>query len=164
MQKKLWIILLIFVVAPIFLFTSCQQMQQPPKNGGENGKTEEQMKMEQEYIKAKEIFENDHIYFDFDSSVLSAAAQATLTDKAAFLKKYADKSVTVGGHCDERGTNEYNLALGERRANSAKAFLVDLGVDGGRLDTVSYGEEDALDGGHNEEAWAKNRRDQFAIK
>ena len=72
-----------------------------------------------------------------------------------------DKVVIIEGHCDERGTNEYNLALGERRANSAKDYIVNLGVDPARLKTVSYGEEKPLAEGHNEEAWAQNRRAHF---
>jgi len=73
-------------------------------------------------------------------------------------------AVTVEGHCDERGTDEYNIALGERRAEAARNYLVTLGVGGNRLTTVSFGEEKPFDPGHNEEAWAKNRRDHFVTK
>ena len=82
-----------------------------------------------------------------------------LNDTIDWYKRY----VTIEGHCDERGTNEYNLALGERRAGSAKTFLMDLGIEGSRLDCISYGEERPVDPGHNEEAWAKNRRGHFTI-
>ena len=76
---------------------------------------------------------------------------------------HQDVTVTIQGHCDERGTNEYNLALGDRRADSTKTFLVDLGISASRLTTVSYGEERPVDPRHNEEAWAKNRRAHFVI-
>ena len=77
--------------------------------------------------------------------------------------KYPKVKIQIEGHCDERGTAEYNLALGERRSNSAKKYLISLGVPEGRISTISYGKEKPLDPGHNEEAWAKNRRDHFII-
>jgi len=77
--------------------------------------------------------------------------------KAEWLRENPDATVTIGGHCDERGTNEYNLALGDRRAESAKAFLVDLGIDASRITTISYGEERPVDPRNNEEAWAKKQ-------
>jgi peptidoglycan-associated lipoprotein len=79
------------------------------------------------------------------------------------MKNNTFATVTIEGHCDERGTDEYNIALGERRANSAKRYLVNLGVDSSRLETVSYGEEKPVDSGHNEAAWKKNRRAHFVI-
>ena len=109
-------------------------------------------------------FLNEDVYFAFDSSTLDDTAQMVLRAKADYMKKYPDVSVTIEGHCDERGTNAYNLALGDRRAESTKAFLVDLGIDGGRMGTVSYGEERPVDPGHDEEAWAKNRRAHFVLK
>ena len=83
--------------------------------------------------------------------------------KAAWLRANANVTVTIEGHCDERGTNEYNLALGDRRADSAKAFLVDLGIAASRLTTISYGEERPLCTQKTEECWAKNRRDHFVL-
>jgi len=103
------------------------------------------------------------VFFDFDSAELTSDAQATLTANAGVLKKYARWVVTIEGHCDERGTAEYNLALGERRAVAAKAYLVSLGIDADRLRPVSYGKEFPFDPGHTEEAWAKNRRGHFVI-
>lgn len=103
------------------------------------------------------------INFAFDSSALSAGAQSTLRDNAKYLLDHPSDSVTVEGHCDERGTNEYNMALGERRAKSAQKFLTAQGVAASRSTTVSYGEEMPLDPGHNEAAWAKNRRAHFRI-
>jgi peptidoglycan-associated lipoprotein len=90
-------------------------------------------------------------------------SQDILSRKSDWMRDNPDVVVSVEGHCDERGTNEYNLALGERRAESAKAFLVDLGIEAYKLSTVSYGEERPVDTGHNGEAWAKNRRAHFII-
>jgi len=112
---------------------------------------------------AKNLFLNEDIYFEFDSSALLSSAQDVLKRKAAWLRGNPDGSAVIEGHCDERGTNEYNLALGDRRANSAKAFLVDLGIAEYRLTTISYGEERPVDSGHYEESWAKNRRAHFSL-
>jgi peptidoglycan-associated lipoprotein len=103
------------------------------------------------------------VYFELDSSELSAANQKALDDNAALLKRYPSWAVTVEGHCDERGTAEYNLALGERRAIAARAYLVSLGIAADRLRTVSYGKEFPFDPGHEETAFAKNRRAHFVI-
>ena len=111
-----------------------------------------------------DVFENEDIVFEFDSAKLSDEAQKILRSKAEWLRKNARARVIIEGHCDERGTNEYNLALGDRRAFSAKSFLVDLGIDESRLTTVSYGEERPLDSRSGEDAWAKNRRAHFVIK
>ncbi len=104
------------------------------------------------------------IFFSFDSSALSTEAQDQLKQNAAWLQNHGAQSVVIQGHCDERGTDEYNIALGERRAVSAKQYLTTLGVSDARLSTVSYGEEKPFDPGHNEEAWSKNRRDHFVTK
>jgi peptidoglycan-associated lipoprotein len=109
-------------------------------------------------------FENEDIYFAYDSSALTPQAQDILRNKAAFMKANSNVKVTIEGHCDDRGTNEYNLALGEARARSAKAFLVDLGIPAARLATISYGEERPLAKGQSEDAWAKNRRAHFVIE
>ena len=103
------------------------------------------------------------VHFDFDSAILSAEARTTLDGHANTLKTYSTMTVLIAGHCDERGTVEYNLALGERRANAIFNYLVSLGIDAGRLRTISYGKEFPLDPGHNESAWARNRRGQFEI-
>ncbi len=101
------------------------------------------------------------VFFDFDKSELRTDAVAQLKTNAGWLEAKAGRKVIIEGHCDERGTNEYNLALGERRANSAKDYIVNLGVEPARLKTVSYGEEKPFAQGHNEEAWAQNRRAHF---
>lgn len=98
------------------------------------------------------------VHFDFDRYDIRPADAAILKENAAVLKKYHKVKIQIEGHCDERGTNEYNLALGERRANSAKNYLLSVGVSPERISTISYGEERPVDPGHTEEAWAKNRR------
>jgi peptidoglycan-associated lipoprotein len=103
------------------------------------------------------------VFFDLDSSELNPAAQKALDDNAAVLKRYSTWTITIEGHCDERGTAEYNLALGERRAAAARAYLVSLGIPSDRLRTVSYGKEFPFDPGHDEAAFAKNRRAHFVI-
>lgn len=100
----------------------------------------------------------DRVFFDYDSSVLSSESQAVLDRQAAWLAQYADVNIVVEGHCDERGTREYNLALGERRANSARSYLVSKGVDAKRVSTVSYGKERPAVVGSGEESYSKNRR------
>jgi len=102
-------------------------------------------------------------FFLFDSADLDAAARTTLDANAEVLKRYPAWSITIEGHCDERGTAEYNLALGERRALAARAYLVSVGVAAERLRTVSYGKEFPFDPAHAEEAWRKNRRAHFVI-
>lgn len=118
---------------------------------------------DQRTASAKSRFENQDIYFEFDSIRLAPDAQEILTQKADWLRANPAATVTIEGHCDNRGTNEYNLALGEGRAQSAKAFLVDLGIESSRLNTISYGEERPLENSQTEEAWSKNRRDHFVI-
>ena len=103
------------------------------------------------------------VFFDYDSSEVSVAGVAALNDNAVVLKRFSTWTVTIEGHCDERGTAEYNLALGERRAVAARAFLVSLGLPADRLRTVSYGKEFPFDPGRSEDAFAKNRRAHFVI-
>ena len=104
------------------------------------------------------------IYFGFDASTLSKEATETLARNAELLLKKAPGAVIrIEGNCDERGSDEYNLALGEKRAKAAKSYLVTLGVPAERLTTISYGKEKPLDAGHDEAAWAKNRRDDFTL-
>lgn len=113
---------------------------------------------------AKSRFLNQNVLFDFDSSALTGEAKDLLREKADWLQANPSDTVMIEGHCDERGTTVYNLALGERRANAARTYLVDLGVSADRLSTVSYGEERPLDPASNEDAYRINRRAQFVIK
>lgn len=103
------------------------------------------------------------VRFDFDKFDLKPEARESLKKAAAYMTANKDVTVLIEGNCDERGTVEYNLALGEKRALSAMKFLVDLGIDKARIKTISYGKEKPLDPGHTEEAWAKNRRDHFVV-
>jgi peptidoglycan-associated lipoprotein len=103
------------------------------------------------------------VFFEYDSSDLTSAGQKVLDDDAGLLKRYTSWAITIEGHCDERGSAEYNLALGERRAVAARAYLVSLGISADRLRTVSYGKEFPFDPGHDEPAYAKNRRAHFVI-
>jgi peptidoglycan-associated lipoprotein len=100
----------------------------------------------------------DRVFFTVDSSALSAEAQQTLTRQAQWLNQYSQYNFVIEGHADERGTREYNLALGDRRANAVKNYLVALGIDPARLLTISYGEERPAEPGNDDTAWAKNRR------
>ena len=100
----------------------------------------------------------DRVFFNYDSSELDSDAQELLQDQVAWLKQYSDVSVIVEGHCDERGTREYNLALGEKRAQSVKNYLISLGISSDRISTISYGKERPAVVGSNDGAWAQNRR------
>lgn len=104
------------------------------------------------------------IYFEFDRYDLSAAARNTLKDHAEWLKGKTSAQVEIEGHCDERGTGEYNLALGAKRAQAAKDYLVTLGVSAGRITTISYGKELPVCSEHTEDCWQKNRHDRFVVK
>jgi peptidoglycan-associated lipoprotein len=191
MRKKLWIVLALALVIPGLLFTtSCakkvvkddaalaQQAQDEEamkaREAAEKAKQEElarQRAIEEERLKeqagamqeARDMFLNNDIHFEFDSSTLTPEAQMILKKKAEWLQNNPEAMSTIEGNCDDRGTNEYNLALGDKRATSAKNFLVDLGISASRLTTISYGEERPVDPGKNEEAWAKNRRCHFTI-
>jgi len=184
MQKKLWIILALVFVIPGLLFTvSCAKkavkedtslsQQAADEAAAEKAKQEElarqraieEASLKEEAIqKAKDNFLNEDIHFEFDSAVLTPDAQEILKTKAEWLNNNPNVKSTIEGHCDERGTLEYNLALGERRASGAKSFLVDLGIPASRLTAISYGEERPVDPGQNEAAWAKNRRCHLTIK
>lgn len=101
---------------------------------------------------------SDRVFFGYDSSVVDSDGQTTLQKQADYLKAHSGLNVTIEGHCDERGTREYNLALGERRATAAKNYLVSLGVSAGRIQTISYGKERPAVIGDDESAWSQNRR------
>jgi peptidoglycan-associated lipoprotein len=122
-----------------------------------------ELKMAQKLADAIRNFEAENIYFAFDRSDLTDESKSALREKGNWLRANGDYSVNISGNCDERGTAEYNLALGERRAHAAKKFLMGLGISENRLATISYGEERPVDPGRNDEAWAKNRNDQFTL-
>lgn len=105
----------------------------------------------------------EKVFFDFDAYTLSPAARETLAKNAELLKKQKGAKVQIEGHCDELGSDEYNLALGEKRARAAQQYLIGMGIESSRLSTISYGKEKPADPGHDEAARAKNRRDEFVI-
>ncbi|MCE5336481.1 MAG: peptidoglycan-associated lipoprotein Pal [Desulfobacteraceae bacterium] len=116
-----------------------------------------------EFLERAKAFENQDIYYDYDGYTLSDPAKRVLDEKIAFLKRYAKVRVTVEGHCDERGTTEYNLALGERRANSCLQYIKNSGLQTEKLTSISYGKERPIATGHDEASWAKNRRAHFVL-
>jgi len=122
---------------------------------GQNIKTSSEMRNEKGGL--------EDIHFDFDKYNIRQDDRQILSRNAAYLSKNINVKIVIEGNCDERGTTEYNMALGERRADEAKQYLVNLGIDSKRITTISYGSEKPLDPGHDEDAWAKNRRDHFAI-
>ena len=180
---------MVFAIASLFLITSCAKQQiseqavtpppapkaqvvpPPPKvdtAAMERAERERkarlaEMEMANKLRDEVRAFEAETIYFDFDRSELKSSARAVLAKKAEWLRKNPQFSMNIEGHCDERGTIEYNLALGERRANAAWKFLNALGVSGSRMTTISYGEESPADPAHNAAAWARNRRDEFKL-
>ncbi len=124
--------------------------------------TEDEIRAQQREQAQREL--GNMVFFAFDSFELTPESRNVLTSKADTLKKYSLFNIIIEGHCDERGTSEYNLALGERRAKASQQFLNQLGIDDSRMTIVSYGKERPLDPGHGEAAWSKNRRDEFKIQ
>jgi peptidoglycan-associated lipoprotein len=114
--------------------------------------------------KVEEKVSLDPIYFDFDKSFIREDAKPALQKSADYMKKNKDAKIQVQGNCDERGTSEYNMALGDRRATAAKKYLAGLGVDAKRITTVSFGKEKPICADHNEECWQKNRRGDFVLQ
>jgi len=125
---------------------------------------EEQAKQKEEAMSPAFIEKLKTIHFDYDKAEIKPEDRENLANNAETIKAHPTVHVVIEGHCDERGTDEYNLALGERRARTAKKYLVSLGVNESNLSTMSYGVEKPVDPGHNEEAWAKNRRAEFTQK
>ncbi len=172
----------IFFICSVFFMTSCAEKQLDTSAGANPlaGQSEEVIVVkeapkvvvvegvEAEAAAARQAalisdFENVSIYFEFDRSNLKPESQEILREKANFLRANPSYSILIAGNCDERGTEEYNLALGERRAMSAKSFLVALGISPDRLKTISYGELRPADPANNPVAWALNRRDTFKL-
>jgi len=108
-------------------------------------------------------FDSETVYFDFDSSAIKSSERSKIEKVASYLKEHSAHAVKIEGHCDERGTEEYNRALGERRALAIREYLVHTGISPDRIETISYGEDRPVDPGHNEEAWRKNRRGVFIL-
>lgn len=124
---------------------------------------DDELPMTESERQAAATISNGIIYFEYDRFELSAASKATLTAKAPVIREFPQLRVTIEGHCDERGTEEYNLALGERRARAAYEFLLNLGVSPGQMEMVSFGKLHPAMSGSGESAWSKNRRDEFKV-
>lgn len=187
MNKKLWMhVVMAILVAGLFMTASCAKKtvvsdatsieDQAKAEAEAAARQAEEERIRQQALQdeaarkeamtqaARSRFLDAHIHFAFDRSDLSDTAKELLKEKAEWLKANQGASVIIEGHCDERGTTEYNLALGERRARAVKEYLQDLGVGGFRMSTISYGEERPLDPRQNEAAYSKNRRAQFVLK
>jgi peptidoglycan-associated lipoprotein len=185
MRKSVLLAIAFVMILPVISFTiSCAKkevVQTPrvptagpevPKASDRSGEEAEQARRLQEdrlraeaasREAARTAFINENIHFAFNSSVLTEQARQILEEKAKYLRTNPGIAVTVEGHCDERGTDAYNVALGQRRAESTKNFLAFLGISADRLNAISYGEERPIAVGQNEASWAKNRRAQFMI-
>ncbi len=186
MRKKLWICLALMIVIPGLLFMgACAKgtvkgEEEPAEEEVTTEETTEtptttETASEQPQAAAevsedtgdttvsRDMFLRDYVHFAFDRYNLDDQAQSVLRRKARFLQDNPDIYITIEGHCDDRGTNEYNLALGDRRAESTRSFFLDMGVEAFRMSTVSYGEERSLCDERDEECWSENRRAAFII-
>jgi peptidoglycan-associated lipoprotein len=192
MRRTLWLVLIVVIsVGLVFSVSGCAKKKvtseeemgaaaekTAPKPGepGYEKIYEESMAAKDESLEAQAAMEKEHevlegrtsapllpIYFDFDKSNVREDQRARIEKNAVFLKENMDVRVRIEGNCDERGTNEYNMALGERRALNAKKYLINLGIHEDRMHTISYGEEKPLLHGHDEYSWAQNRRDDFVL-
>jgi peptidoglycan-associated lipoprotein len=190
-KQRVLSVTVVFAIASLFLITSCAKQQirteeevapaaapapkvmepEAPKIDMEAVRKAEaerkarlrQMEMAQKIRDEIREFEAEKIYFAFDKAELNMDARSILAKKADWLRKHPEFSLRIEGHCDERGTIEYNLALGERRSNAAWKFLNALGISGSKMSTISYGEENPADPARNSAAWARNRRDEFKL-
>ena len=192
MRKTLWLVLIVAIaVGLVFSVSGCSKKK--VMTGEEMGATaegtapkpgepgyekiyEESMAAKEESLAAQAAMEKEQevlegrtsapllpVYFDFDKSNIKEDQRSRIEKNASFLKQNQAAKVRIEGNCDERGTNEYNMALGERRALSAKKYLMNLGIHEDRMHTISFGEEKPLLHGHDEFSWAQNRRDDFIL-
>ncbi len=179
-MKKALVLTLAFILVFSFMLSCRKKVEEapPPPQAKEQPKVErveepappkEPELTEEEIFMRKSLEEINReaplsmIHFDYDKYFIREDAKPVLEQNAAWLKKFGSAQILIEGHCDERGTEEYNLALGEKRAKSTFDYLVSLGVSPSRLKTISYGKSQPIDLGHNEVAWQKNRRAQFTI-
>jgi len=183
MKSKQSVFLVLMIFAFIAAMSACSQKNVPPPPGygspgqeygaattggpmdeakwralGINSEAEKR-----EFLDRAKAFENQDVYFDYDSYTLTEPAKKVLDEKIAFLKRFPKVAVTIEGHCDERGTTEYNIALGERRAHDAQQYILSSNSSNLKLTTVSYGKERPAAVGHDEASWAKNRRAHFVL-
>jgi peptidoglycan-associated lipoprotein len=171
MKKNITLVgMFITVVFTLIIFTGCAENKAVVTEGtaqeetapAQSAATTSEQSAKVEPVATAETAVKD-IFFDFDKSNIRPDAREILNGNADFLLKNSNSKIVIEGHCDERGTAEYNMALGQRRAQEAKKYLVNLGIKEPRIKTISYGEERPFDPGHDEEAWAKNRRAHFVV-
>ncbi|MBI4667038.1 MAG: peptidoglycan-associated lipoprotein Pal [Nitrospinae bacterium] len=173
-KNRLLVAMAVFSTTVIFSLSACSTAKKEtlPAAGeagagtgeGAGGMTaEERLQQGQRDVAYTDESQLSDVYFDFDKSDIRPEARDVLQKNADWMKANPNAKVQIEGHCDERGTEEYNLALGERRANSVKNYIISLGVPAEKLYTISYGEELPIDPGHTEDAWAKNRRAHFLV-
>ena len=183
-RKSLWVLSIVMFVVSLLSFSACRRgvvkddqldefateeemRDEAMKRLDEEGITEEELEAARRKVaelSAQQGMTLANVYFAFDDFSLSQEAKSVLAQNAAWLINNPQREVIIEGHCDERGTDEYNIALGERRANSTKRYLIVLGVNAAQLSTISFGEERPANPGHGESAWAQNRRAEFVIQ
>jgi peptidoglycan-associated lipoprotein len=190
-QIGFWALILLFIISSLFLFSCSKKavksegiVSKPPttvEDEAEKAKKRARIReQEQQALREKTLseeearrlreaaekarLESEDIHFEFDQYILSDTAKQILNKKAQWMKDYPAAKILIEGHCDERGSAEYNLALGQKRAEVAMNYLTSLGVSANRISTISFGKEKPLDTGSNEEAWTKNRRAHFVLK
>lgn len=146
------------LVGAVALLAACSTAPEDGANATGNAATAQKLGPASGTAQDFVVNVGDRVFFGYDQYSISADARAILSNQAMWLKKFPNATVALEGHADERGTREYNLALGERRANAAKEYLVSLGVDAMRVKTISFGKERPVALGHNEAAWGQNRR------
>lgn len=152
-MKKMNLFAVLFLIISVGIYTGCEKKQVVKSD--ETPAVQESVAKEETALKS--------IYFDFNKAVILSGDREVLKQVADNVLKNKDVKVTIEGNCDERGSDKYNMVLGDKRAKAAMAYLVNLGVDKKRIKTISNGKRKPLDPGHNEEAWAKNRRDDFIV-
>ena len=185
MNRKSWVLACILALGIIFVQTGCSKKKpappevEPPPPPVEEPAEEVEAPpapepvdptpspLDGELIEAQRYAEEQgllgHVYFDFDQYDLKPEARERLAKNADFMKAHPQFLFTIEGHCDERGTNDYNIALGDRRANAAQSYLVSLGIDASRLRLISYGEEQPVCTESGESCWSRNRREKVVI-
>jgi len=170
MKRTTLFLLLTVALGTVLLLSACKKKQEPvvPPPAPIETKTPEVIKdtTPPPPPPAKEMLREEQlqtVYFDFDKYTLRPDAKASLDANFALLQTYTDVIIKIEGHCDERGTVEYNLSLGEKRAQSVMDYLSGLGIASSRMTVISYGKERPVDAGHNEGAWSKNRRSEFRV-
>jgi peptidoglycan-associated lipoprotein len=183
-QRSLWVLSIMLFAFSLLSFSACRRgvvkddelddlataeemREEAMERLDKEGITEEELEAARRKVaelSAQEGMNLSNVYFDFDDFSLDQEAKTALAQNAAWLINNPQREIIIEGHCDERGTDEYNIALGERRATSTKRYLIVLGVNGAQLSTISFGEERPANTGHDESAWTKNRRAEFVVQ